>query len=52
MKRVLRPGGSLLLAFHVGDQTVHLDELLASSQPIETLRIAHTVGTRVILPAA
>jgi SAM-dependent methyltransferase len=26
MKRVLRPGGLLLLAFHVGDETVHLDE--------------------------
>jgi SAM-dependent methyltransferase len=25
-RRVLRPGGLLLLAFHVGDQTVHLDE--------------------------
>jgi SAM-dependent methyltransferase len=26
MKRVLRPGGVLLVAFHVGDETVHLDE--------------------------
>ncbi|MDE2507290.1 MAG: class I SAM-dependent methyltransferase [Planctomycetota bacterium] len=26
MKRVLRPGGVLLLAFHVGDEIVHLDE--------------------------
>ena len=26
MKRVLRPGGLVLLAFHVGDETVHLDE--------------------------
>jgi SAM-dependent methyltransferase len=26
MKGVLRPGGLLLLAFHVGDETVHLDE--------------------------
>jgi SAM-dependent methyltransferase len=26
MKRVLRPGGLLLVAFHVGDETVHLDE--------------------------
>jgi SAM-dependent methyltransferase len=24
--RVLRPGGMLLLAFHVGDETIHLDE--------------------------
>ncbi len=26
MKRVLRPGGLLLLAFHVGHETLHLDE--------------------------
>ncbi len=26
MRRVLRPGGILLLAFHVGDEAVHLDE--------------------------
>jgi SAM-dependent methyltransferase len=26
MRRVLRPGGLLLVAFHVGDETVHLDE--------------------------
>jgi len=26
MKRVLRPGGLVLLAFHVGDETLHLDE--------------------------
>lgn len=26
LRRVLRPGGLLLLAFHVGDETVHLDE--------------------------
>ena len=26
MKRVLRPGGLLLLAFHIGDEAVHLDE--------------------------
>ena len=25
-KRVLRPGGILLLAFHVGDEVIHLDE--------------------------
>jgi hypothetical protein len=24
--RVLRPGGVLLLAFHIGDDTIHLDE--------------------------
>jgi ubiquinone/menaquinone biosynthesis C-methylase UbiE len=26
IRRVLRPGGILLLAFHVGDDSVHLDE--------------------------
>ena len=26
MKRGLRPGGLLLLGFHVGDEAVHLDE--------------------------
>jgi len=26
LRRVLRPGGILLLAFHIGDGTIHLDE--------------------------
>jgi SAM-dependent methyltransferase len=26
MKRVLRPGGSLLLALHIGDDVLHMDE--------------------------
>ncbi len=26
LRRVLRPGGLLLLAFHVGDDAIHLDE--------------------------
>lgn len=26
LRRVLRPGGLLLLAFHIGDDTIHLDE--------------------------
>lgn len=26
LRRVLRPGGVLLLAFHIGDETIHLDE--------------------------
>ena len=26
LRRVLRPGGTLLLAFHIGDETIHLDE--------------------------
>jgi SAM-dependent methyltransferase len=27
MRRVLRPGGLLLLSFHIGDETLHLDAL-------------------------
>jgi SAM-dependent methyltransferase len=26
LRRVLKPGGLLLLAFHIGDETIHLDE--------------------------
>ncbi len=26
MKRVLKPGGVLLVTFHIGDETKHLDE--------------------------
>lgn len=26
LRRVLKPGGTLLLAFHIGDDTLHLDE--------------------------
>jgi SAM-dependent methyltransferase len=26
LRRVLRPGGLLLLSFHIGDKTIHLDE--------------------------
>jgi SAM-dependent methyltransferase len=32
-RRVLRPGGSLLLAFHVGDQCIHRDEWW--NQPVD-----------------
>jgi SAM-dependent methyltransferase len=31
MERVLQPGGLLLLAFHVGDETVHVNELWGRS---------------------
>lgn len=27
LKRVLRPGGSLLLSFHIGNETMHVEEL-------------------------
>ena len=26
LRRILKPGGTLLLAFHIGDEVVHLDE--------------------------
>src|SRR5205085_1049233 len=26
LRRVLRPGGLLLVSFHIGDETIHLDE--------------------------
>lgn len=34
-RRVLRPGGSLLLAFHIGDEVVHLDELWGKSVSLD-----------------
>jgi SAM-dependent methyltransferase len=33
--RVLRPGGLLLLAFHIGDEVVHLDELWGQAVSID-----------------
>jgi SAM-dependent methyltransferase len=30
MRRILAPGGLALLAFHIGDQTVHLDDLFGA----------------------
>jgi ubiquinone/menaquinone biosynthesis C-methylase UbiE len=50
MKRVLQPGGLLLLAFHTGDETIHLPELWC--QPISldwfffsTAEIRHLLET-------
>jgi SAM-dependent methyltransferase len=34
-KRVLRPGGLLLLAFHVGDETLHLTELWGQAVSVD-----------------
>jgi SAM-dependent methyltransferase len=34
--RVLRPGGVLLLAFHGGDDTIHLDEWWGHSVSLDT----------------
>ena len=36
MKRVLKPGGLLLLSFHVGDETMHLDELWGKEVSMES----------------
>ena len=35
MHRVLRPGGRLLLAFHIGRQTVHLEEFLGHTVSLD-----------------
>jgi ubiquinone/menaquinone biosynthesis C-methylase UbiE len=35
MERVLRPGGVLLLSFHVGQETIHLDEFLGNPVQID-----------------
>jgi len=35
MRRVLRPGGLLLLAFHLGDEDLHLDELWGEEVDID-----------------
>src|ERR1700722_14439060 len=32
LRRALRPGGLLLAAFHIGDQTLHLDERVKRCQ--------------------
>ncbi len=37
MNRVLRPGGLLLMAFHVGDDPVHLDEWWGQGVSIDFL---------------
>lgn len=33
--RILRPGGTFLLAFHVGDETLHLDEFMGKSIDVD-----------------
>ena len=35
MRRVLQPGGLLLLAFHLGDEIVHLDNLWEQTVSID-----------------
>lgn len=35
LKRVLRPGGTLLLAFHIGREVVHRDELLGKEVSLD-----------------
>lgn len=35
MRRVLAPGGSLLLAFHIGNETLHVDEMWANAVTLD-----------------
>lgn len=35
MARVLAPGGPLLLSFHVGDETVHMDEMFGRAASVD-----------------
>jgi hypothetical protein len=35
MNRVLRPGGLLLLAFHKGEETIHLEEWLGKEVSVD-----------------
>lgn len=46
LRRVLRPGGLLLLAFHVGDDTKHVDELWGHPVNVDVVyfRPAEMVG--------
>ena len=55
MKRALRPGGLLLLAFHIGDDVLHLDEWWGQQvsvdfvffRPEEMMGFLSTAGFRV-----
>jgi len=52
MWRVLQPGGRLLLSFHIGDETIHCDELLGQAvamdffmfQPADIAKLIETAG--------
>lgn len=35
MKRVLRPGGLLLLTYHIGQETIHVEEFLGKQAPMD-----------------
>jgi hypothetical protein len=35
MRRVLKPGGQLLLSFYIGDETVHPDEFLGQRMSMD-----------------
>jgi hypothetical protein len=37
MARVMRPGAPLLLSFHVGEETVHVDEMFGRSASVDFL---------------
>ena len=52
MWRVLQPGGRLLLSFHIGDETIHHDELLGQAiamdffmfQPADIAKLIEVAG--------
>jgi len=55
-ERVLRPGGYVLAAFHVGDEIRHVEELLGTAvdmdfaffQPDEVIARFHAAGLKVL----
>lgn len=49
--RVLRPGGFLLLAFHVGDDTIHLDDWWGQSVSVDFFFFRSTEMTGYLLSA-
>jgi SAM-dependent methyltransferase len=56
LQRGLEPGGALLVAFHVGDQTLHLDELWGHAvsldfrflAPVRMIGLLEEAGFRVL----
>ena len=51
MHRVLRPGGRLLLAFHVGEGSIHVDEFLGHSVSLDFVFFAPKVVTGELVRA-
>jgi ubiquinone/menaquinone biosynthesis C-methylase UbiE len=51
MRRVLAPGGLLLLAFHVGNEVVHVDELLGHRIDLDFVFFPREAVERALLAA-